>query len=66
LAAAGDHKPSSSVDLEVGNPIEYVFQPIIDFGRAVGSPTPCLETLTLIMRAQEERRDRSGRVGAYK
>ena len=66
LAGAGDHKPSSSVDLEAGNPIEYVFQPIIDLGRAVGSPTPCLETLTLIMRAQEKRRDRSGQSGAYR
>jgi 2-dehydropantoate 2-reductase len=57
LANTDNHKPSSSVDLEAGLPVEYVFQPIIDWGRTVQSPTPCLETLTLVMRALEKRRN---------
>lgn len=65
LAKTDNHKPSSSVDLESGLPVEYVFQPIIDWGRTVQSPTPCLETLTLVMRALEKRRDRSGRPGPH-
>lgn len=65
LAGADDHKPSSSVDLEAGLPVEYVFQPIIDLGRKVQSPTPCLEALTMIMRALEKRRDGAARPGSH-
>ena len=53
LSGAGHHKPSTSLDLEAGNPIEYIFQPIIDYGKKVGSPTPYLESLTKVMQALE-------------
>jgi 2-dehydropantoate 2-reductase len=33
LFNADRHKPSTSVDLDRGNPIEYVFQPILDYGK---------------------------------
>jgi 2-dehydropantoate 2-reductase len=53
LSKAGHHKPSTSLDLEAGNPIEYIFQPIIDYGKKTGFPTPYLESLTKIVRALE-------------
>jgi 2-dehydropantoate 2-reductase len=53
LSGAGHHKPSTSIDLEAGNPIEYIFQPIIDYGKKMGSPTPFLESLTKVMQALE-------------
>ncbi len=53
LSKAGHHKPSTSLDLEAGNPIEYIFQPIIDYGKKTGVPTPFLESLTKVMRALE-------------
>lgn len=53
LSKAGHHKPSTSLDLEAGNPIEYIFQPIIDYGKKTGVPTPFLESLTKVMRAIE-------------
>ncbi len=53
LSGAGHHKPSTSLDLEAGNPIEYIFQPIIDYGKKVGTPTPFLESLTKIMQTLE-------------
>jgi 2-dehydropantoate 2-reductase len=53
LSKAGHHKPSTSLDLEAGNPIEYIFQPIIDYGKKLRTPTPCLETLTKVMRTLE-------------
>jgi len=53
LENAGDHKPSTLIDLEAGNPIEYIFQPIIDYGKKMGSPTPYLESLTKILRTLE-------------
>lgn len=53
LDNAGNHKPSTSIDLEAGNPIEYIFQPIIDYGKKIGSPTPCLESLTKVVRTLE-------------
>jgi 2-dehydropantoate 2-reductase len=56
LSKAGDHKPSTSLDLEDGNPLEYIFQPIIDYGKKLGSPTPFLESLTRVMRALEEKK----------
>jgi ketopantoate reductase len=56
LSNAGDHKPSTSIDLEAGNPIEYVFQPIIDYGKKKGIPTPYLESLTKVMRSMEQKR----------
>ncbi len=56
LSNAGDHKPSTSIDLEAGNPIEYVFQPIIDYGKKTGTPTPYLESLTKVMRSMEQER----------
>jgi 2-dehydropantoate 2-reductase len=65
LLKADNHKPSSSVDLEAGLPVEYVFQPIIDGGRVCGVPTPCLEALTLVMRALEKQRDRTGKLGPH-
>ena len=55
LSQAGHHKPSTSLDLEAGNPIEYIFQPIIDYGKKTGHPTPYLESLTKIVRALENR-----------
>ncbi|MFC2161429.1 ketopantoate reductase family protein [Acidobacteriota bacterium] len=55
LSKAGHHKPSTSLDLEAGNPIEYIFQPIIDYGKKIGSPTPVLESLTRVMRILETR-----------
>jgi len=55
LSGAGHHKPSTSLDLEAGNPIEYIFQPIIDYGKKEGFPTPYLESLTHVMRALELR-----------
>ena len=56
LDNAGDHKPSTSLDLEAGNPIEYIFQPIIDYGKKVKSPTPVLESLTKVMRILEHKK----------
>jgi 2-dehydropantoate 2-reductase len=53
LSGAGHHKPSTSLDLEAGNPIEYIFQPIIDYGKKVRCPTPYLESLTKVMRTLE-------------
>lgn len=53
LSGAGHHKPSTSLDLEAGNPIEYIFQPIIEYGKKVGSHTPFLESLTKVMQALE-------------
>lgn len=53
LSGAGHHKPSTSLDLEAGNPIEYIFQPIIDYGKKTGTPTPYLESLTKVMQALE-------------
>lgn len=53
LSGAGYHKPSTSLDLEAGNPIEYIFQPIIDYGKKVGTPTPFLESLTKVMQTLE-------------
>jgi 2-dehydropantoate 2-reductase len=55
LSGAGHHKPSTSLDLEAGNPIEYIFQPIIDYGKKVGEPTPYLESLTKVMQTLEGR-----------
>jgi 2-dehydropantoate 2-reductase len=55
LSKAGHHKPSTSLDLEAGNPVEYIFQPIIDYGQKTGTPTPYLESLTKVMRALEIR-----------
>ena len=59
LSKAGHHKPSTSLDLEAGNPIEYIFQPIIDYGKKVGSPTPVLESLTRVMRTMEKQKRNS-------
>ncbi|UCC40902.1 MAG: ketopantoate reductase family protein [Candidatus Aminicenantes bacterium] len=56
LSKAGDHKPSTSIDLEAGNPIEYVFQAIIDYGKEIGSPTPYLESLTKVIRTLEKQK----------
>jgi len=56
LDNAGNHKPSTSIDLEAGNPIEYIFQPIIDYGKKIGSPTPCLESLTKVVRTLEHKK----------
>jgi len=56
LDNAGDHKPSTSIDLEAGNPIEYIFQPIIDYGKKVKSPTPVLESLTKVVRTLEHKK----------
>lgn len=53
LSKAGHHKPSTSLDLEAGNPIEYIFQPIIDYGKKTGYPTPYLESLTKVVRTLE-------------
>lgn len=53
LSGAGQHKPSTSLDLEAGNPIEYIFQPIIDYGKKLGAPTPYLESLTKVMQTLE-------------
>jgi 2-dehydropantoate 2-reductase len=55
LSSAGDHKPSTSMDLEAGNPIEYVFQPIIDYGKKTGISTPYLDALTKVMRTLEKK-----------
>jgi len=59
LSKAGHHKPSTSLDLEAGNPIEYIFLPIIDYGKKIGSPTPVLESLTRIMRSLEKQNRKS-------
>ena len=56
LSKTGHHKPSTSLDLEAGNPIEYIFQPIIDYGKKTGTPTPFLESLTRVMRALEHKK----------
>ncbi len=56
LSNAGDHKPSTSMDLEAGNPIEYVFQPIIDYGKKTGIPSPYLDSLTKVMRTLEKKK----------
>ncbi len=55
LSNAGNHKPSTSIDLEAGNPIEYIFQPIIDYGKKKRTPTPYLESLTKVIRTLEKR-----------
>jgi len=56
LSKAGHHKPSTSLDLEAGNPIEYIFQPIIDYGKKKRVPTPYLESLTKVMRCLEHKK----------
>ena len=56
LDNAGNHKPSTSIDLEAGNPIEYIFQTIIDYGKKIGSPTPYLESLTKVLRTLEHKK----------
>ncbi|MFC2166255.1 ketopantoate reductase family protein, partial [Acidobacteriota bacterium] len=56
LSKAGHHKPSTSLDMEAGNPIEYIFQPIIDYGKKIGTPTPFLESLTKVMRTLEHKK----------
>ncbi|MBN1222851.1 MAG: ketopantoate reductase family protein, partial [Candidatus Aminicenantes bacterium] len=56
LAKAGHHKPSTSLDMEAGNPIEYIFQPIIDYGKRKRIPTPYLESLTKVMRSLEHKK----------
>ncbi len=56
LNNAGNHKPSTLMDLESGNPIEYIFQPIIDYGKKLDSPTPFLESLTKVVRALEKQK----------
>ncbi len=56
LENAGDHKPSTSIDLEAGNPIEYIFQPIIEYGKKFKCPTPYLESLTRVLRTLEHRK----------
>jgi len=56
LKNAGDHKPSTLIDLEAGNPIEYIFQPIIDYGKKVKFPTPFLESLTKVVRSLEKQK----------
>lgn len=53
LSAAGNHKPSTLMDLEAGNPIEYIFQAIIDYGKKLDSPTPYLDSLTKVVRSLE-------------
>jgi ketopantoate reductase len=55
LTKAGHHKPSTSLDMEAGNPIEYIFQPIIDYGKRMDVPTPFLESLTKVMRTLEHK-----------
>jgi len=59
LSGAGHHKPSMSLDLEAGNPVEYVFQPIIDYGKKIDSPTPYLESLTRAVRILEREKRKS-------
>jgi len=59
LGNAGDHKPSTLIDLEAGNPIEYIFQPIIDYGKKKGSFTPYLESLTKVVRTLEKQKRNS-------
>ncbi|NIM58030.1 MAG: 2-dehydropantoate 2-reductase [Candidatus Aminicenantes bacterium] len=59
LSGAGHHKPSMSLDLEAGNPVEYVYQPIIDYGKEIGSPTPYLEALTRVVRILENQKRKS-------
>jgi 2-dehydropantoate 2-reductase len=56
LSKAGHHKPSTSLDMEAGNPIEYIFQPIIDSGKKTRIPTPFLESLTKVMRSLEHKK----------
>lgn len=56
LDNAGNHKPSTLMDLEAGNPIEYIFQPIIDYGKKINSPTPFLESLTKVVRTLEKQK----------
>jgi len=56
FSSAGNHKPSTSLDLEAGNPVEYGFQPIIDYGKKIGSPTPYLESLTKVVRSLEKQK----------
>jgi 2-dehydropantoate 2-reductase len=59
LSGAGHHKPSMSLDLEAGNPVEYVFQPIIDYGKKIDCPTPFLESLTRAVRTLEREKMKS-------
>lgn len=56
LDNAGNHKPSTLMDLEAGNPIEYIFQPIIEYGKKLNSPTPFLESLTKVVRTLEKQK----------
>jgi ketopantoate reductase len=56
LDDTGNHKPSTLMDLEAGNPIEYIFQSIIDYGKKLNSPTPFLESLTKIVRTLEKQK----------
>lgn len=56
LDNAGNHKPSTLMDLEAGNPIEYIFQSIIDYGKKLDSPTPFLESLTKVVRTLEKQK----------
>jgi len=56
LSKAGHHKPSTSLDMEAGNAIEYIFQPIIDYGKKTRIPTPYLESLTKVMRTLEHKK----------
>ena len=58
LSQGGHHKPSTSIDLEKGNPVEYVFQQVIDYGHKLSVSTPYLEALTMIMRTLEKRRQK--------
>ncbi len=59
LSNSGNHKPSTLMDLEAGNPIEYIFQTIIDYGQKAGSPTPYLESLTKVVRTLEKKQRKS-------
>ena len=59
LSGAGHHKPSMSLDLEAGNLVEYVYQPIIDYGKEIDSPTPYLESLTKVVWALEKEKRKS-------
>lgn len=56
LGNAGNHKPSTLLDLEGGKPIEYIFQAILDYGEKTGTPTPYLESLTKVIRVLERRK----------
>ena len=57
LSKAGNHKPSTLMDLEAGNPIEYIFQTIIDYGKECSCPAPYLDSLTKVVKALEYKRN---------